>query len=250
MLKKLLPICLLLTTLAGCSRDNPTSAKPEPELTTLNPLSTINLAPGITEPSGIAYNRKNNTFLVVSDSRPEIFEIDLQGHIQRTIPTTGIDLEGVSVTANGDTLFIVQERDQLVDSYSSTGTLLSSLPVKVATLPNNGLEGVAVDRDGHLWVINEKNPRLLLEFSGSREVSRREITLADDLSDICCDPSDASLWILSDESRKLLKIARDGTLLDQWALPFDKGEGITFAGDRMYIVNDLDARLYIFAKPL
>ncbi|HPR87657.1 MAG TPA: SdiA-regulated domain-containing protein, partial [bacterium] len=211
--------------------------------------ATISLAPAITEPSGIVYDPARNTFLVVSDSRPEVFEISAAGAVQHTITTTGIDLEGIALSAGGDSLFLAEERNQVVDTYSRAGTRLSALPVQVATLSNNALEGVTVTPDGHLWVINEKNPRLLLEFAGTREVSRREITLVDDLSDICYDRSDASFWIVSDESRKVIKLSTKGALLGEWELPFDKGEGIAFAGGKMYIVNDQDAKLYIFSKP-
>ena len=167
----------------------------------------------------------------------------------RAIPVSGSDLEGVAVSSSGDTLYVVEERNQLVISFAADGRRLSSFPVKVATLDNNALEGVAVDSRGHLWVINEKNPRLLLEFSGTTELSRREITLVNDLSDICCDDAGDALWLVSDESRKVIKISRSGALLAEWALPFDKGEGIAFAGDKMYIVNDQDARFYVFKKP-
>jgi uncharacterized protein YjiK len=250
MRKRIILIVVLSCVLAGCSRDNPSAETTGPETATLKPLSMIDLSPGITEPSGIVYNRKNNTLMVVSDSRSDVFEINLNGVIQKTIPTTATDLEGISISAGGDSLFLAEERNQVVDTYSRAGMLLSSLPVKVATLANNALEGVAIDSSGHLWVINEKNPRLLLEFAGTQELSRKEITLVDDLSDICCDETDQSLWIISDESRKIFKITRTGSLLKEWDLPFSKGEGITFAGDKMYIVNDQDAKLYIFAKPL
>ncbi len=239
--------CILL--LAACSRKDPVTATPGVEVTTLKPIASIDLLPHIPEPSGLAYHPGHNALLVVSDAKSDIFEIGLDGALIRTLATTSSDLEGVAVSAGGDTLYVAEERNQLITLYSSAGVRLHSLPVRVATLDNNALEGVAVDRQNHLWVLNEKNPRLLLQFHNGQEVSRVEITHVNDLSDICCDTVDESLWIISDESRKIIKIARNGNLLGEWALSFDKGEGIAFAGDKMYVVNDQDGKLYIFSRP-
>ncbi|HOT97055.1 MAG TPA: SdiA-regulated domain-containing protein [bacterium] len=243
-------ILLMALGLAGCSRSGPASSPVEPVNNALKPVEVISLAPAITEPSGIVYSPGSNTFFVVSDSRPEVFEISAAGVVQRTLPTNGSDLEGIALSAGGDSLFLAEERNQAIDTYTRAGRLLSVLPVKVATLANNALEGVTVDAQGHLWIINEKMPRLLLEFAGTQEISRREIAFVDDLSDICCDPGGQGFWIISDESRKVIRISRTGELLGEWNLPFDKGEGIALAGAKMYIVNDQDAKLYIFSKPI
>lgn len=240
----------VLLLLAGCSRQNPGSDNPvAPDIVTLKPERTINLLPHVPEPSGLAYNRTANTLMVVSDALPDIFEIGLDGALIRSIPAAGADLEGVAVSRSGDTLYVVEERNQLVVSCTRSGERLGSFPVKVATLDNNALEGVAVDAAGHLWVLNEKEPRMLFEFAGPRELSRREITHVADLSDVCADPAGDALWIVSDESRRVIRISRSGALLGEWALPFDKGEGIAIANGNMYICNDATAQLFVFAVP-
>jgi uncharacterized protein YjiK len=248
-MKKNIIHLVALCVLAGCARQNPEAAPTGPDTTPLRPLQVINLLPDIPEPSDIAWNRKNNSLMVVSDARPDIFEIGFDGVIHKTIPAFGSDLEGVAASHTGDTLFVVEERNQLVVSFDAQGRRLNAFPVKVATTENNALEGVAVDSQGHIWVLNEKEPRLLLEFKGTQELFRKEITFARDLSGICCDDSGEALWIISDESRKVIKISRSGALLAEWLLPFDKGEGIAFVGNKMYVVNDQDAKLYIFDKP-
>lgn len=235
--------------LSGCSRNGPAVVNPEKEVVTLQPLQVIDLLPHIPEPSGLAYHKFHNSLLVVSDSRSEIFEIALDGSLMGTIPTTSSDLEGIAVSVTGDTLYVAEERNQVITGYSASGVKLSTLSVKVATLDNNALEGVTVDQQNHLWVLNEKNPRLLLEFYRGQETSRREITAVTDLSDICRDVTDENFWIISDESRKIIKISRSGQVLGEWNLAFDKGEGLAFAGDKMYVVNDADAKLYVFSRP-
>jgi hypothetical protein len=151
--------------------------------------AAIDLAPNIPEPSGLAFNRKNNTLMVVSDAKSDIFEIDFSGSIKNKIATTSTDLEGVAITQNGDTLYVVEERNQRVVSYAKNGQRLNSISVRVATSDNSALEGIAIDNRRHLFVLNEKSPRLLLEFVGSAEVSRKEITAVKDLSGICYDES-------------------------------------------------------------
>ncbi len=235
--------------LTGCARHNPQAAPTGPDTTPLRPVQVISLLPDIPEPSDIAWNRKNNSLLVVSDAKADIFEIGFDGVVRKTIPVSGADLEGVAASHSGDTLYVAEERKQLVKSFDTEGRQLNSFPVKVATTENNALEGVAVDSRGHLWVLNEKEPRLLLEFKGTQELGRIEITHARDLSGICTDDSGDALWIISDESRKIIKISRSGALLAEWLLPFDKGEGIALVGNKMYVVNDQDAKLYVFEKP-
>ncbi|HOC24193.1 MAG TPA: SdiA-regulated domain-containing protein [bacterium] len=252
MKKQLFAFVTALFILAACSREDPNKSTNGPDASqpaALKPLQAISLLPAVPEPSGLAYNRATGGLMVVSDALPDIFEIGLDGALRRTIPVAGADLEGVAVSLTGDSLYVVEERLQQVVRCSSAGERLMSWPARVATMENSGLEGIAIDAAGHIWVANEKDPRLLLEFNGTQEVSRREITWVDDLSGLCCDQDGQSLWIISDESRKLIHISRAGALLGEWSLPFDKGEGIAFAGDKLYIVNDQDSRLYVFNKP-
>lgn len=233
----------------ACSRPTPTSNAPAPVLETLRPIAIVDLYPEIIEPSGIAFDAKNNSLWVVSDAKSDLFEIDFDGNILKTIPTSSSDLEGIALGPNCDTIYVVEERNQMVNCYSLKGTSIRSFPVKVATLSNNALEGIAVDLQHHIFVLNEKNPRLLLEFIGSTEIKRTEVLAVEDLSDICYDESEDCLWLVSDESRQVLKIAKDGMLLARWLIPFAAGEGITFAHGKMYLVCDADAKMYVFQKP-
>lgn len=240
---------LMLVFLGACSRSTPTSNSPAPVLETLRPIAIVDLYPEIIEPSGIAFDAKNNSLWVVSDAKADLFEIDFDGNILKTIPTSSSDLEGIALSPDCDTIYVVEERNQRVTCYSVKGNSIRSFPVQVATLANNALEGIAVDLQHHLFVLNEKNPRLLLEFVGSTEVKRTELLAVQDLSDLCYDESADCLWLVSDESRQVLQMAKDGRLLAQWQIPFAAGEGITFAHGKMYLVCDADAKMYVFQKP-
>jgi uncharacterized protein YjiK len=188
--------------------------------------------------------------LVVSDSHPDVAELTLQGTLIRKITTTSTDLEGIGLSATGDTIYIAEERNRRIVLYTSTGTRLSSFSADVATLANNGLEGVSVRENGNLFVLNEKEPGMLLEVTpAGTELRRVPLSLALDYSDIMFDRSEPCLWIISDESRKVMRTDLNGTLQKQWNVPFSKGEGIVIVRDTMYIVNDADAKLYVFLKP-
>jgi uncharacterized protein YjiK len=235
----------------GCERNAPAQDTPTGPTgaTTLQPIAEYYLGSKILEPSGIAYNSKNNSFFVVSDAQPEVFEINSKGILLNTIATSGSDLEGIALTKNCDTIYVVEEKNRLVTSYLTSGIKISSFSVDVATVSNNALEGITIDRNGFLYVLNEKLPGMLLEYRNTTEIKRMSLALALDYSDIYYDEKEDCFWIISDESEKVMKTDKNGSLLSQWSIPFSKGEGITIVRDTMYIVNDTDAKLYIFNKP-
>ena len=235
----------------GCTRQEPVNdvPLPPPGIVTLQPLSVIDLSADLLEPSGIFYNSRSNSLMVISDGRPEIFELSLSGAVLKKTMTAGSDFEGITMNKTCDTIYVVEETRQLVTSYLLDGTKISSFAVHVATNPKNALEGITMDRSGNLFVLNEKSPRLVIEYKQTTEVQRREITNASDISDICYDEQEDCFWIVSDESKKVFTMNGNGIVLSEWLIPFEKGEGITFVNDKMYIVNDADAKMYIFQKP-
>jgi len=241
----------ILFTTIGCKREEPakeTIIGPT-GTATLQPIAEYYLGTNILEPSGIFYNSKNNSLMVVSDAQSEIFEIDFKGFLTRTITISSSDLEGIALTKNCDTIFVTEEKNRLVTSYLINGSKLSSFSVDVATTPNNALEGITIDKSGNLYILNEKLPGMLLEYQGSAEIKRISLALASDYSDIFYDEPEDCFWIISDESEKIIKADKNGSLISQWSIPFSKGEGITIVRDTIYIVNDSDAKLYIFNKP-
>lgn len=243
---------LLCAAAAACNRGEPESdgTAPPDGTTTLQPFAQYDLGATIREPSGIAWHAKNNSLLVVSDTRTDVYEIRFNGTLIRTIPVQGTDLEGVALSASCDTIFVVEERARQVVCCAAGGTRLSTFPADVATLDNVALEGVTVGPAGTLYVLNEKSPGMLLEYTtAGTELRRIPLAFADDYSDITYDAATNCLWIISDESKKLVKTDRNGSVLAQWLLPFTKGEGIAIVGDTVYIVNDADATLYLFRKP-
>jgi len=242
----------LLLWVSSCTRTAPDGTGPDDptDTTMLVPIATYDLGPSVTEPSGLVYDARSDAFIVVSDSHPELYWVDRRGALQRTVTTAGTDLEGISLSASGDTVYLAEERNRVIDSYRRDGTLLSSFPADVATLPNNALEGVSSGPGGRLFVLNEKAPGMLLEYApNGTELKRTVLSFASDYSDVMFDSVRNALWIVSDESRKLFRTDLSGSVQASWSLPFAKGEGISIVHDTLYIVNDADARMYLFSLP-
>lgn len=238
---------LLLLMHNSCGRREPPTAPLSPTAKSLQLLTTYSLS--VTEPSGLAYATAAQSLYLISDNRAEIFRIDTTGRVLASIPVAGQDIEGVAASSRGDTLYIVEETLSQVTTVLANGTRLSSFPVTVRTDPKHALEGITVDKRGHLFVINEKTPMMLLAFSGQTEIRRQVLDYTSDISDICYDGESDSFWIVSDESQKVLKLSPAGILLGEWSTPVPQGEGIALIRDRLYIVSDVEAKLYIFSKP-
>jgi len=246
--KYLLFVVLVIFVLLGCARNiNKTITNPH-VIKKIYPLNTYTLT--IPEPSGIAYNSKNNSFMVVSDGSPDIYEINFTGITLNTIIASGSDMEGITLSKNCDTIYVVEERKKLVTSFNLNGNKLWSFSVNVATSDNSALEGITINKTSNaLYVINEKDPRMILGYNNSTEVWRKSIDYAADISDIYYEDLTNCFWVISDQSAKIMKLSITGELLKEWEIPFTKGEGITIVGDKIYVVNDLDGKLYVFQKP-
>jgi uncharacterized protein YjiK len=204
----------------------------------------------IPEPSGLVYYPRNNSLLAVSDKKAKIYEINFKGEVLNTFKVHGEDIEGIALSTNQDTIYLAEETKHLISRYHITGKKISSFKVKISTNENHSLEGVTVDNKNRIVVINEKNPCALLKFENDKEVFRRKLDYSRDVSDIFYDKPENVFWVLSDESGCLLKLSAAGTLLKKYYLPFNKGEGIAIVKGKIFIINDLSSKLYVFQKPV
>jgi len=238
---------LLFTIILGCQK----SSSNGQVLTTNNPSLKLlsEFKTQVPEPSGLAYNKKRNTLFTVSDGNSTVYEIGFTGEILNSFKIDNVDLEGVAFSANCDTMYVVDEAFQLVAKYLMNGRKLSSFPVHVATKKDHSIEGITIDDQNHIVVVNEKAPCLLIRFNGEIELSRIEINSVKDCADITYDKTLGCYWLLSDESKKVVKLSKSGLPLYQYLIPFKKGEGIAVVGDKIYIVNDDSGKLFVFEKP-
>ena len=231
----------------SCGRGEPGGGVVTPAVVSLKQLAVYTL--DVSEPSGLVYNSKNNSLMTVSDGNSTVYEIDFLGRTIKSLVIQSSDLEGIALSANCDTMYVAEETNQLITKYLINGTKLSSFPVNVATVLKHGPEGVTVDKNNHVFVLNEKLPMMILEFNQGREVWRKEINFTIDCSDIFYESSTDCFWVVSDESQRVIKLSRDAALLGEWSIPFTKGEGLAIVQDKIYIVNDSDNKMYVFEKP-
>lgn len=238
-------LLFLITIDSGCSKNHPGEVS---DNKILKPIATYNL--NIPEPSGLVYNSKNNTLMIVSDSKSDIFEIDFTGNIINTLSTSSADIEGIALSKYCDTIYVVEEASRLVTTYLATGFRVSSFQVNVATTANHALEGITKNNlNGSLIILNEKYPCMLLEYKNNKEVWRKEIYYSSDISDIFFEEQNNTYWIVSDESQKLLKLSKDAVLISEWYVPIIQAEGITIVQDKIYIVSDYERKMYVFKNP-
>lgn len=238
-------IFLFIIFTAGCSSDDPIP----PAESSLIQVGVFDLSPFLSEPSGIAFNPFTNTLFVVSDTINSIFEIDTTGLLVNNLTINADDLEGICFSKNYDTVYVVEESQNLISTFSLAGSKIKSIYKKLSTNDENGLEGITSDNANSLFIINEKSPSIVVQIKNDIEVSRFEITIIKDLSDICFDNTLKCLWVISDESKEIIQISQTGSILSEWKLPFSKGEGLAIVNDKFYIVNDEDSKLYVFNKP-
>lgn len=233
----------------GCSRSGPhrISAIPPDDVVTLEPLNVLSLP--VAEPSGLFYSLSHSLYMI-SDASKYIYEIDTVGNILKQIPCDSFNMEGITLSANNDTIFVIEENNYKVKKYLSDGTFIESFTVNTSEDPKHALEGITIDGRNNIYLLNEKNPCLLLKLSpNGEELWRKEINYTTDISDICYDKKNDCLWIVSDESQELLKLSMNGDLLQEWRLPIKKAEGLAISSTHIFIVSDSEAKLYIFNKP-
>lgn len=90
---------------------------------------------------------------------------------------------------------------------------------------------------------------MLLEFDGTNELWRKELKYTSDISDVYFEAPSSSFWIVSDELKKILKLSYNSNLISEWMIPVQQGEGVTIVNDKIYIVSDIESKLYVFQKP-
>jgi len=203
----------------------------------------------IEEPSGITYKASDNSFLVVSDASSTVYKIDSTGTVLGAIKTDGKNYEGISLSSAEDTIYIAEETKRQIAKFTAAGKRIASFSVDVAAGDSHSLEGICAGADNKLYILNEKEPCMLLEYTGAKETMRKEITFSSDLSDIFYEKETGYLWIVSDESKAVFKLTTGGILIKKYSISFDKGEGITIANKKIYIVNDSNGKLYVFKRP-
>ncbi len=238
--------------LPGC-HDNPVYPDDILELELLEyfPLSF----PG---PSGLALDPGSEHLWSVSDvPGGSIYSITFTGEIIDEILIDSEDMEGIVVHPVDHTLWVVEERSRELVNVSRKGTILNRVHLNIERqYENDGLEGITINpNNGHFFVVNEKNPRLLIELNSDVEIINKlkvdftGIFTITDLSGITFNTDEQTLWILSIESEKIVVTDLQGESIRMYNTYINDGEGIALNPDEriVYIVSDDEQMLYVFS---
>jgi uncharacterized protein YjiK len=198
----------------------------------------------IDEPSDLAFS--DGKLYTVSDSHSKIYEIDNDGDVQDVVDVQGTDLEAIAID-DEDRFYIADESKQKIWRVNHDGDRKESIEVDTSD-SNSGIEGLAFDNDGHLFVANEKDPAriITLDAGDGEELDRKKLDFLPDLSALAWNPDDEHLYALSDEAHRLYRLDSDFHKVTVWKLPIENPEGLAFDGSTVYVASDAENRLYVF----
>jgi len=205
----------------------------------------------VPEPSGLALHADGRALWTVSDRTNQVYKLTLTGETLDTLSYEGDDLEGIAYDPVHHTLLVVEEKAREVVQLDTTGRELRRAAVAVEeNKSNKGLEGITINpADRHVFVLNEKSPKLLLELDNSLVlVGQYKLAFAKDYSAIAFDAESQGLWIVSDNSRSLTFCDLTGQALHSFILEIDKPEGVALDNENnlLYIISDSEQMLYRF----
>lgn len=205
----------------------------------------------VPEPSGLAISYDGNFFWCVSDSK--VYKLDKDGDIIKSFIVSGEDIEAVTVI-DYLRLAVVLERTREVVVLDTSGKELKRKKFNLDGRLNEGLEGICFDVYSYnFYFVNEKHPGLLIKTDSSfTELYRKEIKMAKDYSDISFAKEDTTLWILSDESKKIIHIDINGIMINEYSINVQQPEGLVvdYSTKKAYVVSDKKETLYEFKLPL
>lgn len=243
-------IIIFVVILAVSCKKDTTAVPPGPVIEI--PVGTLKLIASydiyVTEPSGLSFGSDKTTLLTVSDNTNQVFEMDLQGNIIRTLNYAGKDLEGVTYNPDEDIVAVVEEADRevtLID-YSS-GNKIETYKINIpSNSPNSGLEGISYNTNNKLYyIVNEVNPDLLITWDPITGILGEEtLSFAIDYSGIFADADHSLLWFVSDQAKSIYKCDYNARVLEIFNLDALKYEGIVVDGNMIYMVNDATGKLY------
>ncbi len=281
-------LAVVATTLALTS---PVSAQTD-MLELIESYKVADKSEGFSEPSGLSLSSVDGFLWAVSDEVSKLHLLGVNGELKSSFKLPeylGTDLEGVAGRKDGSVL-LLQETDRSIVTVQPTDPIkVNSTPIsslrgygKVAEMLaenplNKGPEGITVDQDsGRVFVVIEGQPRLLLIISPGIDeiigavpltaeagfVSSRADDNELDISGIAWSDKTKSLWILSDEGRRIFVFDPEVLTVKTIDLIYSKKdevkevknpEGIALdeSGGVLYILTDdgKKSRLYAFVLP-
>ena len=205
----------------------------------------------VPEPSGLALSADGSCLWTVSDHSKRAYRLSLQGKILDTLPATNRDLEGIAFTDDEGYVWLVDEVNrEILQMDTLSGEIDNVYALAISGAANSGLEGIAWHAKKRVcFVLNEKNPGRIYRLTSGFEIAQTYVLdAAKDYSGLAYDKLLNKFWIISDQSRLLMRWSEDNGVEAVFPLPVKKAEGIAInvRERRFYIVSDKDALLYVF----
>lgn len=234
------------------------------ELVSLQMLDEFDL--DISDPSGLAPDHSGNYLWTISDDPGgSIYKITLTGDIADELEVEGHDMEGIVQDFKDFTLWVAEEKLREIVQYDTSGNELRRIKVDVEQQKlNDGLEGITLNpHNNHFFVVNEQNPRKLIELDLSRTAGNQQVQYISvnfrggkeyrglDLSGLYFEPEDEILWMISDEAASIFQLDQKGRPLAAYYIGKDDLEGITVNKKEglIYLVSDEHQKLFVYEYP-
>ncbi len=230
--------------------------------------------------SALTFDPDRNSLFTVTNDKPQLIELSLEGEILRRIELQGFgDTEAVEYISPGLYVITDERRQRLIKvRVDDTTTALHAdqaqqLSLSIGLNGNKGFEGLAYDSAGQrLFVAKERDPLRIYEIHGFPQRDPQQpfaVHVVDDhqrdaglfvrdLSSLQFDERTGHLLALSDESRLVLELNVDGQPISSLSLlggrnglkrSVPQGEGIAMDDQgTLYLVSEPNL-FYRFRKP-
>ncbi|TRX72812.1 SdiA-regulated domain-containing protein [Pseudomonas mangiferae] len=194
---------------------------------------------GLSDLSALTYDPQRRTLFSVTNKRPALLELSLDGRLLRRIELVGFaDPEAVEYIGPGRFVISDERRQRLtlvqVDAHSQRldAAAGQQLTLGLGRNGNKGFEGLAYDAAGQrLFVAKERDPVRIYEVRGfpapasgplavqvADDPKRDARLFVRDLSSLLYDARSGHLLALSDESRLILELDAHGRPLSSLSL--------------------------------
>jgi len=224
------------------------------------------------ELSALTFDPVRRTLFSVTNRNPELIELSLAGELLRRIPLQGFgDPEAVEYIAPGIFVITDERLQRLVkvrveeDTRELRAEDFQQLSLGIGLNGNKGFEGLAYDaQEKRLFVAKERDPVRIFQVRGfPHEDSGRPLAVevlndpvrdrqlfVHDLSSLDFDSASGHLLALSDESRLLLELDRNGRPVSSLSLRAGSRSGLKRSVPQAEGVATDDAgNIYLVSEP-
>lgn len=220
------------------------------------------VAPGVKEPSGVAFSPARGTLFVVGDEG-SLVEIDPSGKLIARLPMGG-NLEDVALhTPSGRLVLLSEKKGELIVFDPMAGRPTGRFKIDAAALlgeptvdKNQGFEGLAFRPDatkpggGVFYLVHQRSPALMVALvfdpvkptgtiGAAAVLSRTKIGDREDLTAVTYDSALDRLFVIADSKDRIAMLGVGGAEEAEVVLPGVQQEGLTFdSAGNLWIADD------------